>query len=843
MSHFLKVLVPLLGLFLFCANSSFAQNQFFGKITDQFGVGIPAVNVRIDGTTRGVVTDVDGDFYLDLADLTSIKLFISHSGFQKKNGVFEANTKPDRETIILKTLQIKTVVIEEGRTRNSTFSKIKPKDIAKIPTPTMDFNAVLNTQLGVAMNNELSSNYNVRGGNFDENLVYVNGMEVYRPFLARSGQQEGLSFVNPDLVSNVKFSAGGFDAQYGDKMSSVLDILYKKPTKFAGSASASLLGGSFHLENKYKDWTFIGGLRYRANGYILNSLDNQGDYKPVFFDFQSYITRKLGSKWDVGLLTNFNYNKYEFIPKSRKTEFGTVNEALQLSIFFEGKEQSGYATGFGTLQFSNQVSSSFLQQFSAALFSTSENETYDVTGAYFIDELERDPGSEEYGEAVKNVGIGGSIRHARNFLDAQVATLRYRGFKSIDNKYLQFGASVSSEIISDQIKEWELIDSAGYSTPYGSSAQRDAIDMNYFLKSAQDMNNLRFQSYIQNQWTWYGNQEDQWNVTLGVRGHYWNLNKELLLSPRATISYQPDWTRIRRSDSAVIANDILFRLSGGLYAQAPFYREMRDLNGKINENIKAQKSAHIVAGMDYNFFAFNRPFKFITEAYFKYMWDLNPYELDNIRVRYYADNIAKGYATGLDLKVNGEFIDGVESWISLGFLKTEEDLLNDRDVKYFNAAGDEIVQGYTFDNVVADSTVASPGFIPRPTDQLVNFSMFFQDEMPNRPSLKAHISLNYGAPLPFGPPDYNRFKDILRTSGYRRVDIGFTKQLAGGGIKKTRRFFKQFEEAWASLEFFNIMDINNTVNYSWIKDVSGRQYAIPNFLTGRRINLKLVVRF
>ncbi|MFT6718970.1 MAG: hypothetical protein ACJAY8_001369, partial [Sphingobacteriales bacterium] len=264
MSHFLKVLVPLLGLFLFCANSSFAQNQFFGKITDQFGVGIPAVNVRIDGTTRGVVTDVDGDFYLELADLTSIKLFISHSGFQKKNGVFEANTKPDRETIILKTLQIKTVVIEEGRTRNSTFSKIKPKDIAKIPTPTMDFNAVLNTQLGVAMNNELSSNYNVRGGNFDENLVYVNGMEVYRPFLARSGQQEGLSFVNPDLVSNVKFSAGGFDAQYGDKMSSVLDILYKKPTKFAGSASASLLGGSFHLENKYKDWTFIGGLRYRA---------------------------------------------------------------------------------------------------------------------------------------------------------------------------------------------------------------------------------------------------------------------------------------------------------------------------------------------------------------------------------------------------------------------------------------------------------------------------------------------------------------------------------------------------------------------------------------------------
>ena len=831
----------LLLIGLLCTSNTFAQNTFYGQILDPESEGIPMVNIRIKGTQKGAVSDVDGKFEIALGGAQSVYLYISHTGYQKIEGQFVANTPSTRKSIQLKNLQIETVVIEEKRTRTGTFSKIKPKEIAKIPTPTMDFNAVLNTQLGVSMNNELSSNYSVRGGNFDENLVYVNGMQVYRPFLARSGQQEGLSFVNPDMVSNVKFSAGGFEAKFGDKLSSVLDIQYKKPTEFAGSVSASLLGGSVHLEDKIKDWTIIGGVRYRANGYILNSLDDQGDYKPVFFDFQSYITRPLGEKWEVGLLSNFNFNRYTYIPKSRTTEFGTINQALQLSVFYEGKEQSGYLTGFGTLEFTNQLNSSFRQKISVSHFRTSENETYDVLGAYFIDELERDPSSSDYGEAVQNVGVGGSIRHARNYLNADVTTLRYRGFKEIDNKYLQFGASASLENIVDEIREWEMIDSAGYSTPYNRPTEE--INLNYFLKSEQDVQNVRLQSYVQNAWTWYASNDAEINLTAGVRGHYWNRNGELLVSPRASISYQPDWSRVRKRDSAVVSNDILFRFSTGLYSQSPFYRETRQIDGTINEDVKAQKSMHFVLGMDYNFFAFNRPFKFITEAYYKSMWDLNPYELDNIRIRYYANNQSKGYATGMDFKVNGEFVRGVESWISLGILKTEEDILNDKKITYYNADGDEIVPGYTFDNVAVDSTVVEPGYIPRPTDQLVNFSMFFQDEMPNRPSYKVHVSLNYGAPLPFGPPDFNRYKDILRTSGYRRVDIGFTKQLAGGGIQKTHALFSSFKEAWVSLEFFNIMDINNTVNYSWIKDVNGRQYAIPNFLTRRRINLKFVARF
>jgi len=811
-----------------------------GKITDNEGNAIEFANVYVRSQGAGTFTDRYGRYKLELEGGSTVLIETSHSAFSAKEERIYIEPKETRIlNFRLDYIEIEGVVIEDDRSRTTTMDKVPIKDIKLAPTVQQGIESVLTSQLGVRMNNELSSTYSVRGGSYAENLVYVNDIEVYRPFLARSGEQEGLSFPNPDMVGAINFSAGGFDARYGDRMSSVLDIQYKKPNRFGGSVSASLLGGSLALESASKDGRFtqVSGVRYLTNQYVLGSLDTQGDYQPDFTDVQTYWTYDLNDKWEVQFLGNYANNNFRFVPSTRETQFGSFNEALRFTVFFEGQEVTSFETFFGALSTDYKPNNATRLKFTASAFRTFEDETFDILGQYFLDELERDLGDDEFGDIVRNRGVGTFLEHGRNRLDATVYSFQHRGFKNIENKYLQWGATWRGEEISDRLSEWSYIDSAGFSTPISPENQ---ILLNDVIKGSTKIISHRLMGYVQNSWDLLLPNESRITATAGIRANYWDFSRETVISPRGTISWKPKWTK-QVNDSTTRSRDIVFRLSSGFYYQPAFYRELRELDGTLNPNIRAQRAIHYVLGADVNFLMWNRPFKFIAEAYYKDYDNLVPYEIDNIRLRYYGTNDAVGYAVGLDTKIHGEFIPGIESWASLSFLRTEEDLLNDFYFENFNSEGELIVPGFTA-NAVVDSTVRrEPGFIPRPTDQLVFFSMFFQDEMPSIPSFKVHVSVLFGSGLPFGPPDFERYKDVERYRAYRRVDIGFSKDLMPKN--PNTGLFKNFKSAALSLEVWNLLGINNTISYSWIRESSGRQYGVPNFLTQRRVNVKLAFSF
>ncbi len=836
----------ILILVVFISSFGFSQgeSEIYGYVKDQEGNPVPSATVSIKSESIGTVTDNNGFYNLKVPSNKKLLVeitFQTYYSFSK-----EINLKQgQRQKIdaLLKSRTLETVVIEDKRVRREPLIPIEPKIQVKVPSVRGGIEDLIVNQLGVSANNELSSSYSVRGGSFDENLVYVNDIQVYRPFLARSGQQEGLSFPNPEMVSSILFSAGGFDAKYGDKMSSVLDIQYAKPQEFEASVQASLLGSAVHFGTRSKDkrLSTIQGFRFKTNRYILGSLDTGGDYQPSFTDFQSYITYSLSDKVELGFLGNYSVNNYRFIPENRETDFGSINEALRFTVFFEGQEITRFETRFGALNLNYRANNSTLLKFIASAFNTEEEENFDIIGLYRLDELERDLGSDQFGDVARNIGVGGFFNHARNRLDATVINLEHKGYKTWkeEKNYLQWGASFQIENLSDRISEWQLVDSSGFSIPQNPV---DSIILFDIIKTQNDLNNSRVQSYIQNSWEWILKDTSELSLTAGIRGTYWTYNEETNISPRASITYKPNnWVNDKNGNK----RDVLFRFSSGLYYQPPFYKEFRGLFGEINRDIKAQRSIHAVLGYDQNIFIWDRPFKLIGEAYYKQLNNLIPYELDNVRLRYYANNDARGFATGIDFKLSGEFIEGVSSWGSLSIMTVQEDLDNDVIVTNFNSDGDRIIPGFTFNDSIVRTETTNPGLIPRPTDQRINFSMFFQDELRTNPSIKAQLSLLYGTGLPFGPPDFERFRDTLRLPSYRRVDIGFTKQLIDRDtqLKNPNSLFKNVKESWITLEIFNLLGINNTISKLWVQDIGGRLYSIPNFLTGRRVNLKFVMRF
>lgn len=823
-----------------------------GTVKSDRGVPLPGATViPLQAQRAAVVTDEDGQYTLDLPNGNAWTLRYGFVGYQtQEHAIPSASGTLVELNVRLRAgiaLRASEVVADGDRTK--PVQRINPKVAARIPSPRGTIEDLL-IQAPVNFNSELSSGYNVRGGSFDENLVYVNDIEVYRPFLVRSGQQEGLSFPNPDMVEAIEFSAGGFEAKYGDKMSSVLDIKYRKPNEAKTRITASMLGAQLQQDwateagpDGHKKFTLNAGLRYRDNSYVLGTLDEGGEYQPRYVDIQSYITWDPDGygPWEFEALGIYGQNQYRFLPVKRESNVGNINEALRLTIYFDGQEKTAYQTGFGAFGANYKTENHRIRWITSA-FQTAESETFDILGAYWLDELERDLGSDELGEAAVNRGVGAFLNHGRNRLYATVVSSALKGSSAWgrDRGFLEWGIKWQAEQIEDHLSEWSLIDSAGFITPhpqdsigYTDEGPEQVIQLNDVIRATNRVETQRVQAYVQNAWRWTDKRNGEWEINAGLRGHLWapsfgdTIYTSLVGGPRGHVSYKPK--------TALDQPSTVFNFAAGLYWQPPFYREMRGFDGSVNAAVKAQRATHFVLGMDRIFEMYDRPFKMIGEVYYKDLDFLIPYEIENVRQRYYARNNSSGYAAGADFMLNGEFIDGIQSWFRMSLMKTEEDLNDDAYWQFYNSAGQPIIAGYTLDNVATDSALIVPGFIPRQTDQRFNMSLLFQDEMPGNEAYKVLVSLYFGTGLPFGPPSFERYKDILRTPTYRRVDIGFSRELFTAPSDDRNGF--------VSLEIFNILGIRNTINHTWIEDVNGRLYAIPNYLTNRRVNLKIGLTF
>ncbi len=811
-----------------------------GVVIDENNKVVDLANVAIIGQRGGTTTNKKGYFSLKVPAEKEIVVAISFIGFADKQ--FKMTLK-EGETQKLD-VQLQTIStdlpgfeVRDERLRTESLVRLDPRNASVTPSITGGIEAILKTLPGVSSNNEMSSQYSVRGGNFDENLIFVNDIEIYRPFLVSSGEQEGLSFINPALTSSVLFSAGGFGAEYGDKMSSVLDVKYKTPTEFGGSFAISLLGAELAFEgiNKKKTFTYLIGARYKTNQYVLNSRDTKGEYQPRFIDVQALLSQKLNEKWDLSFLGYYSANKYKVVPASRETDFGTFMEAFRFKVYFDGSEVDNYEMGQAGLTLGFKPNSNTQLKLIASAYTTNETETYDVQGQYWIGQLDNSLGSEEFGEVTQQQGVGTFLEHARNTFKATVISVQHKGSYVSGNTYLKWGLKYDHQIIDDKIREWEMIDSAGYSLPHtpdqpgNPDPSNPDFEINYFVKGKNSLSINRFSAFASNQWKFNLKNDDLITLTAGLRTYFWDYNNELLFMPRVNVSYKP-----------YAMQNIVFRFSTGVYYQPPFYREMRNMDGSINPDIKSQRSIHFILGSDYRFQAWNRPFIFTTEAYYKKLDNLIPYVVDNVRIRYYADQLAKGYAAGIDFKVYGEFVKGIDSWISLSIMKSQEDIYGDFYYDYYNSDGEIINPGIG----VTDSVRVEPGYIDRPTDQRINLSIFFQDYIPGQPYVKMHLRLLYGTGLPFGPPESERYQQTLRMPDYRRVDIGFSWEF----INETTTMgpknpFRNFKGMAVSFEIFNLLQTYNTISYVWIKDINNRGYAVPNYLTPRLLNLKLMAKF
>jgi len=806
---FKKIAFTLTLFILICIQFVSAQEKITvsGFVMDTKSHALELVNVSELNGRIATYTDESGYYSIQLPKTDTIILKYSCLSYQTATRIIPAEMKSLRVNVTLgsSSRTLNEVVIRGQQRQTNTLETLDASKVRLLPDASGgSIEALLVTFAGVSSNNELSSQYSVRGGNYDENLVYVNGIEIYRPLLIRAGQQEGLSFVNPEMVKEVKFSAGGFDAKFGDKMSSVLDIQYKKPEKLEAAATMSLLGANLYLGQASKNGKFtqIHGFRYKTNSYLLGTLDTKGEYNPSFLDYQTNLNYKITPSLELSFLGNFSQNSYQFKPKDRETDFGTYNQRLSLKIYFDGKERDLFQTAFGALTLTKTLSKDFKLSLQSSVFQTKENENYDITSQYWLNET---PISNNEADTAntKLLGIGTYHEHARNYLTANVFNISQLGKWKIDQQEIQWGLNYQREQINDDLKEWKMRDSAGYALPYSDQE----IRLVYNMRSKVRMESNRFTGYLQDSWH-FRKEAGLFVLTAGIRGNYWDFNKETLVSPRASIAFIPAWKQ-----------NYTFRFASGIYYQSPFYKELRDTlttNGMtvvvLNQNIKAQKTIHYVAGMDYHFVGLDRPFKFTAEAYYKDMSNLIPYTVDNVRIRYYGENMAEGYTAGLDMKLFGEFVPGTDSWISLSFMKSQE-----------------TIHGIT---------------VSRPNEQRYNASLFFQDYFPNNPKFSMSLKVVWADGLPFGPPDSDKSFATLRMPPYRRVDIGLSRILVGGEDKIMETgLLRNFKNIWIGVDCFNLLDIRNVNSYYWVTDINNSQWAVPNYLTGRQFNIRLAAEF
>ncbi|MEQ6123889.1 carboxypeptidase-like regulatory domain-containing protein [Pseudotenacibaculum sp. MALMAid0570] len=780
-------------------------------------------NVSVSYGTVGTTTNSKGYYEIRIPLNKTITLTFRSVNYRTLTKEFNAKKRTiiRFSPILTATSEVLDEVVVKNDKKDATGEiSIDAKTVTKIPGANKGVETILMTLPGVSNNNELSTQYNVRGGNFDENLVYVNGIEVYRPFLIRSGQQEGLSFVNTNMVQNIKFSAGGFQAKYGDRLSSVLDITYRKPKEFALAIDGSLLGGSITIEDLLLNdkLSAIVGIRYRDNSLFVNSKQIETNFRPRFTDVQSFLSYKHNEQWTFNFLGNFSLNDYDYQPVTRRTRFGTLSDPLELIVFYEGQERDQYLTMFGALSADYQVSDDLKLTATISTYNTQEEEYFDIAASYNLGEVDSNIGSETFGEVTSSQGIGSQLNHSRNDLDALISNIQVRGTYKKDENQLDFGIKYQSEDIKDRIREFEVIDSLGFSIrPTGLGFINDQPYTPFTgpivpFQSVRTQNELtinRISGFVQySKRGFWGDHKIWWNV--GLRGQSWSVKannnsavNQFIISPRAQFAIKPDWEK-----------DVLFRISGGSYSQPPFYKELRGFDGNINPNVKAQKSIHAVIGSDYSFTMWDRPFKLTTEVYYKSLSDVNSYVVDNVRIRYQANNNTKAYATGIDVRLNGEFVPGNESWISLGILKTEENN-NGR------------------------------GYIARPTDQRFKLGILFQDYVPSIPNLKAYLNLVYNSGVPGGAPAYADPYDFQnRLRDYRRADLGILYVFTDAKKPVQTGWLRQFRELTAGLELFNMFDIQNSITNTWVRDVATKnQFGVPNFLSGRILNFRLGMRF
>ncbi len=825
--RYILLLATVVGLtFPLCAQHAF----FVGIVTDEYAQPIDNVVITVGEIGLTTVTSETGTFEIKVPAEQQLTLVLQHISYRDTSfTILLKKNQRERQMITLGSLGEQLEIVDVRGLSDDGFTRIDPKLTFKLPSPSGGVESLIKMLPGISSTNELSSQYNVRGGNFDENLVFVNDIQIYRPFLIRSGQQEGLSFVNSDLTGNIKFSAGGFEAQYGDRMSSVLDVEYKHPTKFSGSLSASLLGFSGHAEGNVKDkFTFLVGVRYKSNAYLFRNLDTKGDYKPRFFDGQMLLSYKPVKKLEINLLGNVSINRYLFVPSDRTAVFGSLASSLtRYTVYYEGQEVDKYENYLGALTFKYSANENNVFKFILSSYYAREAETFDIRGEYALKDIEVDLGSstDDISRELTERGVGTFVRHARNYINSLISAADIRGTHTLPKQNtLSWGVKVQNEVITDQLSEWNFSDSAGYILPVIASTPGQAVPFtdasrvlninNYVYAKYDPLSTFRFTGFVQDSWKFGHEEGTTFTLNGGIRFHYWTFNNEFTASPRLSLNIKPHWKQ-----------DWEFRIKTGMYLQPPFYREMRDAEGLRHKETKSQESYQIILASEYNFLMWRRPFKFTGEVYFKWLNNLISYTTNNMQITYSGINDAVGYATGLDLKLSGEFIKGLESWISLSLMKTKEKIIRD-------AEG----------NKITDSK-----FVRRPTDQIFNINIFFQDHFPTLPQFRVHLNFVFGSGLPYWMPGtFHTDKNYMEGPWYRRVDIGFSYMFfeqSRDRMRNKSKFARAINNFGIYVEVFNLLNTANVSSYDWIKNSDNSYSRVPNYLTSRLINVKLAIDF
>ena len=757
-----------------------------GKVIDEEGHALELVTISCAAQGKVTMSNLKGEFSIGLNTADSVEVKFTMVGYGVRKRVFRRpKGKMTVQIVMHPAATLNEITVTQRRRQTSQLEQLNTKDLKESPSTTGNaVEELIQQQAGVSSHNELSSQYNVRGGSFDENSVYINQVEVYRPLLISSGQQEGLSVINPNMVEKVGFSTGGFEAKYGDKMSSVLDITYRRIKGFEANATASLLGASGYIGYGNNKFSMSHGLRYKTNKYLLGSLETTGEYNPKFIDYQTYISYKPNKRWNIDFIGNISDNHYNFKPESRETSFGTMADVKQFKVYFDGEEKDRFTTLFGALGITHYIKDSTSIKFLTSAFHTKESETYDIAGQYWLDDT----------QTQESLGIGTYMEHARNYLTADVVSFKLIGRHQTRRHNIEAGISLKLEKIKEQAREYEMRDSSGYSIPHSA----DRLDMIYTLSAKNIISSNRIEAYIQDTYRWNkGN--NYYTLNYGVRLANWSFNKETTVSPRASLAIVPAFN-----------NDVTIRLAAGLYYQAPFYKEMRDtttVNGittaVLNDHIKSQQSIHFIAAADYRFKMLNRPFKFTAEAYYKAMSNLIPYNVQNMKITYYGENVSKGYAAGIDLKLYGEFVPGTDSWLTFSLMSTRQ--------KYNNE------------------------WVPMPTDQRWAINLHFTDYFPGTERWKMTLRLAFADGLPFGAPHRGLEHQQFRASAYKRADIG----MSYCALKNT----KGIKGIWLGIDCLNLFGISNVNSYYWVTDVTNTQWAVPNYLTTRQINTKITIDF
>lgn len=773
------------------------RTRIFGMVKDDTGQPIELATVRVTGQNALTMTNLKGEYSLWCQSADSVRVVYSMIGYETRRRLLRSPADSVRLDVVLPLYDrstLGTAVVTGQGVQTGTVQRITKPDTKLAPSTTGNgVEEIIATQAGVSTHNELSSQYNVRGGSFDENCVYLNGIEVYRPMLVRSGQQEGLSVINSDMVESIGFSSGGFEARYGDKMSSVLDITYKRPEAFEASAQASMLGAGAYVGWGNKRVSLMTSLRYKTTRYLMGTTDTDGEYDPSFLDYQAYLSWRPNARWSLDVLGNISDNQYNFEPESRETKFGTLEDAKTFKVYFDGKEKDFFRTFFGAATLTRHFNPDTYLALQLSSYATKEQETFDIQGEYWLNEA---TGQEQ-------LGVGTYREHARNRLRARVfnAGLRFR--TKLTGHTVQAGMDWNRETIHENAREWEMRDSMGYSLPTDPETMR----LIYSLRSKADISSTRLAFFLQDSWR-FKTTAGLFNLTYGLRLSHWTWNKETLVSPRASIGLLP-----------AFSDHWTFRFATGFYYQAPFYKELKDsvmqagmATVELNRDIKSPRSIHFVLGTDYTFRLDNRPFKFTAEAYYKAMSNLIPYTVDNVRVVYDGRNAAKGYAAGIDFKLYGEFVPGTDSWLTLSLMRTKEKI--------------------------------GTRWIPRPTDQLYNVSLYFTDYFPGSTRWRFTLKAAFADGLPFGRPHSERTEQTWRAPAYKRVDMGMSYRLLNNEDRHIAQGMgKWVKNLWIGVDCFNILGIDNVNSYYWVTDINDNQYAVPNYLTGRQLNLRLSVDF